>query len=58
VYPGTASLPLASNLNFDQGVTVPNAVVAGLGSDGTVAIANAFGSTNVVADLAGYFVDP
>lgn len=60
VYPGGAGLPNASNLNFTAGAVVPNAVIAGLGGDGTVAITNAAqgGNTHVVADLAGYFVNP
>jgi subtilisin family serine protease len=60
VYPGTASLPLASNLNFSPGAAVPNAVVSGLGTDGTIAIYNASigGNTQVLSDLAGYFVLP
>lgn len=60
VYPGTAPLPNASNLNFTQGTVVPNAVISALGADGTVAINNAAqgGNTDVVSDLAGYFVLP
>ena len=60
VFPGTAALPLASNLNFVAGSVVPNAVVSALGSDGTVAVNNApsAGNTHVVSDLAGYFVAP
>jgi hypothetical protein len=56
IYPGSGSLPLASNLNFTAGTIVPNAVLSGIGTDGTVAISNANGTTDVVADLAGYFV--
>jgi hypothetical protein len=58
VYPGTQARPNASNINFTSGVLLANAVVAGLGTDGTVAFTNSFGSTNVIADLAGYFIDP
>jgi hypothetical protein len=58
VYPGTAAAPTSSNLNFVAGATTPNAVVSGIGSDGTVAFRNAAGSTHVVSDLFGYFLDP
>lgn len=55
VYPGTAALPGTSTLNFEAGGVVPNATIAGLGADGTVAIQNPFGTTQIVSDLAGYF---
>lgn len=58
VYPGTEPRPSASNINFSANVVRANAVVAALGADGTVAFTNSAGSTHVLADLAGYFVDP
>ena len=58
VYPGSASLPPTSNINFGSGATVANAVVARIGTDGRVAFTNAAGSTHVISDLAGYFIDP
>jgi hypothetical protein len=58
VYPGSASLPATSNINFRAGATVANAVVARIGTDGRVAFTNAAGSTHVISDLAGYFIDP
>ena len=58
VYPGTRPRPNASNINFVKGVVLANAVVAALGTDGTVAFTNSAGSTNVAADLVGYFIDP
>ena len=58
VYPGTKPRPGASNLNFTRGIVLANAAVAALGTDGTVAFTNSAGSTHVVADLAGYFIDP
>ncbi len=58
VYPGTQPRPFASNINFIKGSVLANAVVAALGTDGTVAFTNSAGSTNVAADLAGYFIDP
>ena len=55
VYPSGQTLPLAANLNFGPGQTVPNLVAARLGPDGKVSIYNAAGSTQVVADVAGWF---
>jgi hypothetical protein len=48
-------LPLASNLNFLLGQTVPNLVIAKVGADGKVSLYNGGGSTHLVADVAGWF---
>lgn len=58
IYPGTQGVPDSSNLNFAAGATTPNAVLTGIGTDGTVAFRNATGSTHVVSDLFGFFIDP
>jgi hypothetical protein len=55
VYPTGAARPLASNLNFERGRTVPNLVVARVGPGGGVSLFNSSGSTHVIADLAGWF---
>ncbi len=55
VYPSGASRPLASDLNFVTGQTVPNLVIAKLGSDGRIAVFNAAGSTHLVIDLLGWY---
>ena len=56
VYPDGAPQPLASNLNFSSGQTVPNLVVATVGADGDVDIFNgSSGSVQLIADLFGYF---
>lgn len=47
-------LPLASNLNFRAGLTVPNLVMSRLSSRGTVCLYTA-GPTDLVADVAGWF---
>jgi Bacterial Ig-like domain (group 1) len=57
VFPTGAPQPLASNLNFTAGETVPNRVVVGVGAGGQVSIFNGQGSTNVIADVGGYFTD-
>jgi hypothetical protein len=63
VYPMGASLPLASNLNFVAGQTVPNRVIVKVGTNpqapgsGWVSIYNRAGAVNVVADVGGWFTD-
>jgi hypothetical protein len=58
VYPDDQTQPTASNLNFTAGETIPNLVVVGLGPDGILDFYNNAGSTDLVADLFGYFIDP
>ncbi len=57
VFPSGEALPLASNLNFHAGQTVPNLVTAKLGSGGRLSLYNAFGATHVIADVAGWYDD-
>jgi hypothetical protein len=57
VYPTGSPLPTASNLNFGPGQTVPNLVVAKVGSGGKVDIYNAAGATHVIFDVAGWYSD-
>lgn len=57
VYGDGTTKPLASNLNFIPGQTVPNLVVAPVGSDGSVDFHNgSAGTVEVIADLSGYFL--
>ena len=56
LWPAGQARPASSNLNFSPGETVANLVQVGLGSGGAVSIYNSFGSTQVVADLAGFVV--
>jgi hypothetical protein len=58
VWPSGASRPVASNLNFIGGQTVPNLVIARVGEGGRVAIYNNLGNVDVVADTQGYFAAP
>jgi hypothetical protein len=55
VWPKGESLPDASNLNMQAGQTVPNLVVAKIGAGGQVSLRNAFGSTDLIADVLGWF---
>jgi hypothetical protein len=50
---GTAT-PLASNLNFVAGQTVPNLVIAKVGADGKVAVYNSAGSRHIIFDVVGW----
>ena len=58
VYPAGNARPLASNLNWVTGKTVPNLVSVQVGSGGQVTFYNSAGSTHVVVDLEGYFSPP
>lgn len=57
VFPSDVQRPLASNLNFGVGQTIPNLVVTGLSPDGHFTAYNEVGSTQVIFDVAGYFAD-
>ncbi len=56
VYPCDAALPTASNVNYIAGQTIPNAVIAKVGSAGTVCRFTS-GVTHLIVDIAGYFAD-
>jgi hypothetical protein len=55
VFPTGAARPNASNLNFVAGQTIPNLVIAKVGTDGQVSIYNNLGNTHVIADVVGWF---
>ena len=55
VYPSDAQRPLASNLNFAVGQTVPNLVTVKVGADGNVKVFNAAGQTHVIFDVVGWY---
>ena len=57
VFPAGTGLPLASNLNFVAGETVPNRVIVKLGAGGQVAFFNSGGSVQIIADVSGWFTD-
>jgi hypothetical protein len=54
VFPCGASRPLASNLNFTAGQTIPNAVVAKLGAAGKVCLYTDT-TTHLIVDVNGYY---
>jgi hypothetical protein len=55
VHPNDVPTPLASDLNWPAGATIPNLVVVKIGADGQVAFYNAVGFTNFVVDASGWF---
>jgi hypothetical protein len=57
VFPTGGGQPVASNLNFVAGQTVPNRVVVKVGTGGQVSLFNFSGSTDVVVDVGGWFTD-
>jgi hypothetical protein len=58
VWPSGGARPTASNLNFSSGPPSTNLVVAQVGADGKVSIYNNLGTTDVIADVAGWFAAP
>lgn len=57
VYPCGTPQPLASNLNFVAGQTVPNAVITKIGSGGRVCVFSS-NTAHVIADVNGYHNEP
>jgi hypothetical protein len=55
VFPAGTSMPNASNLNFVGGPATTNLVIARVGAGGKVAIFNHVASTDVIADVQGFF---
>lgn len=56
-WPAGEALPLVSNLNYVPGHTVPNLVVVKVGAGGKVNLYSSGGPVQVIADVAGWFVD-
>ena len=56
VYPSSQSVPKTSNVNWSQaGETISNFVIVKVSSTDAITITNAFGDTDVVVDLYGYY---
>jgi Protein of unknown function (DUF1501) len=55
VWPNGDARPNASNLNMSANQTVPNLVIAKVGSGGVVNLFNANGNTHLIADVLGWF---
>ena len=55
VWPAGITMPVASNLNFVPGQTVPNIVVSGVSESGSVELYNHGGTSHLVVDVTGWF---
>ena len=55
LWPTGSAPPPTSNLNYVAGDTTPNLVTVAVGPDGSVELGNAFGTTDVLVDVAGWF---
>jgi hypothetical protein len=55
IYPSDASPPGSSDLNWLGGGTVSNLVLARLGADGRITLANAAGSADAIVDVLVWF---
>lgn len=55
VWPAGTLMPVASNLNFPAGRTIPNLVVVPVGTGGKISIFNNAGNVNILADVVGYY---
>lgn len=58
VWPAGLPQPLASNLNWTAGKTVPNTVEVAVGAGGQISLYNGFGMVDVVIDVEGYVAVP
>ncbi|HWG72943.1 MAG TPA: hypothetical protein VG184_02685, partial [Acidimicrobiales bacterium] len=56
-YPDGTTRPLASNLNFTAGQTVPNRVIVPVGTDGKIDLYNHAGTTDAVVDVSGWYTN-
>ena len=55
VWPAGQGRPDSSSLNTVPSLTVPNLVIAKLGTGGKVDLYNAFGTVHLLADVVGWF---
>jgi hypothetical protein len=55
LFPDGAALATTSDLNFVAGQTIPNLVVVRLGANGKLDIFNSAGTTDVIADVVGWY---
>ena len=56
-FPGGTTRPLASNVDFGAGETVPNLSVVPVGADGTISFYNGSGgNVHLVVDISGYYL--
>lgn len=57
LFPGDATQPLASNLNWTpSSPPTPNQVTVGLSQSGLINLFNAYGTVDVIIDISGYYI--
>lgn len=56
VWPMGSPQPTASTLNTEVGQATPNLAVVKLGDGGKISLFNRFGSTHLIADVAGWYL--
>ena len=54
-WPSGSSRPDSSSVNFEARQTIPNSAIVGIGTNGSIDLFNAFGSTDLVVDVMGWF---
>ena len=54
MFPCGTDIPTAANLNYGTGTTIPNSVIAKVGTGGEVCIYTS-NTTHIVVDVNGYF---
>ena len=57
-WPTGSARPLASNLNFVTGQTIPNLVIVKVGDAGDVSLFNSAGNSDVIVDVVGWLAPP
>ncbi len=57
-WPTGSARPLASNLNFVAGQTIPNLVIVKVGGAGKVSLFNSAGNSDVIVDVVGWLAPP
>ena len=55
VWPSDVAWPLASNLNFVAGVTVPNLAIVRVPANGVINFLNSAGSLHLIVDVVGWY---
>jgi hypothetical protein len=55
LWPDGTTQPLASDINWVPGETLPNLIVVKLGADGSIDFYNGFGMTDVIVDVVGWY---
>lgn len=55
-FPSLTIMPVVSNLNWSAGRSIPNLATVPLGADGKISVFSSAGSSDLLVDVAGYYV--